>query len=334
MQPTLATKGRKKPEKEDTLAKDPFLNDYIKITQSGSYRRLAFKTQVLSMPNNPHVRSRLVHTEEVIGISMIIAESLGLNMSLCMAIAAGHDIGHPPYGHLGERVLSKLSNKKFKHNINSVFIAQEVERKGTGLNLTPEVLEGMYYHSLKYKDKNMQKNRPQEYAVVMWADKIAYTLSDLNDGLRYGYLTKKDIPIYAFNLGSNQRQRTATVAKALIKESKDKGVVSFSKGKVYKDFMALRDFLKNNFYKNVELSLQEHYLITIFNFIKNSKEFKGVDPVLAVSMLTDREVDSFVDLIAHSVKPKLSDLKHFGLLEALPYLKKKKVKYAPSKLDF
>ncbi|MGM5483216.1 MAG: HD domain-containing protein [Nanobdellota archaeon] len=328
MEPTLKTRGRKKKETEDTLAKDPFLNDYIKITQSGAYRRLAFKTQVLSMPNNPHVRTRLVHTEEVIGISMIIAESLGLNMDLCMAIAAGHDIGHTPYGHLGEKVLSKISKRGFKHNINSVVIANEVERKGKGLNLTPEVLEGILYHSLKYENRNKQKIRPQEYSAVMWADKIAYTLSDLNDGLRYGYLSKKDIPECAYKLGKNQRQRTATVVKALINESKNNSFVSFSKGDVFSNFMSLRRFLKTNFYKNVDLSIQEKYLRSVYNFFATSKEFYNVDPVLAVSLLTDREVDSFVDLITHSVRPKISDLKHFGLMEILPFIKNKHVNYS------
>ncbi|MFW6450438.1 MAG: HD domain-containing protein [Nanoarchaeota archaeon] len=319
MKAITSTKGRARKEREDVLAKDPFLNDYIKITQSGAYRRLAYKTQVLSMPNNPHVRTRLVHTEEVIGISMILAESLGLNMNLCMAIAAGHDIGHTPYGHLGERVLSRLSGRKFKHNINSVLIAKSVERKGKGLNLTEEVLEGMFYHSLRYKNRN--KKRANEYSAVMWADKIAYTFSDLNDGLRYGYLKKNEIPSVAFRLGKNQRERTATIVNSILKESRKKGLVSFSEGKVYRDFMELREFLKNNFYKNIDLSLQERYLKHVYRFIKDSNQFDGIDPLLAVSLLTDREVDIFIELITHSVKPGISDLKHFGLMEILPYIK-------------
>ena len=327
MQSISTTKGRRFKEKEDNIAKDPFLNDYIKITQSGAYRRLAFKTQVLSMPDNPHVRTRLVHTEEVIGISMVIAENLGLNMNLCMAIAAGHDIGHTPYGHLGEKILSKLSGKKFRHNINSVIIAQHIERRGKGLNLTPEVLDGILSHSFRYKSKNCKKYRPQEYAAVMWADKIAYTFSDLNDGVRYGYLSKKEIPEYAYKLGKNQRQRVSSVINALISESKEKGYVSLTKGETYEHFMNLRQFLIENFYKNVDHSLQEQYLKTIYEFIKNSPEFKGVDPVVAVSLLTDREVDRFANLLAHSVKPTLSDLKHFGLIEILPYIKNRKIDY-------
>ncbi len=327
MQSISTTKGRRFKEKEDNIAKDPFLNDYIKITQSGAYRRLAFKTQVLSMPNNPHVRTRLVHTEEVIGISMVIAENLGLNMNLCMAIAAGHDIGHTPYGHLGEKILSKLSGKKFRHNINSVIIAQHIERRGKGLNLTPEVLDGILSHSFRYKSKNCKKYRPQEYAAVMWADKIAYTFSDLNDGVRYGYLSKKEIPEYAYKLGKNQRQRVSSVINALISESKEKGYVSLTKGETYEHFMNLRQFLIENFYKNVDHSLQEQYLKTIYEFIKKSPEFNGVDPVVAVSLLTDREVDRFANLLAHSVKPTLSDLKHFGLIEILPYIKNRKIDY-------
>ncbi|MFW6014390.1 MAG: HD domain-containing protein [Nanoarchaeota archaeon] len=327
MESVSKTKGRIFKEKEDNIAKDPFLNDYIKITQSGAYRRLAFKTQVLSMPDNPHVRTRLVHTEEVIGISMVIAENLGLNMNICMAIAAGHDVGHTPYGHLGEKILSKLSGKKFRHNVNSMVVAQDIERRGKGLNLTPEVLDGILSHSFRYKAKNRKKTRPQEYAAVMWADKIAYTFSDLNDGIRYGYLSKKDIPAYAYKLGKNQRQRVSAVINALIEESKEKGYVSLTKGDIYEHFMNLRRYLIDNFYKNVDLSLQEQYLKTIYRFIRDSSEFEGVDPVIAVSLLTDREVDRFANLLAHSVKPTLSDLKHFGLIEILPFIKNRKINY-------
>lgn len=334
MKPVSTTNGRRFKEKEDNIAKDPFLNDYIKITQSGAYRRLAFKTQVLSMPDNPHVRTRLVHTEEVVGISMVIAENLGLNMNLCMAIAAGHDIGHTPYGHLGEKILTKLSGKKFRHNVNSVVIAQEIERKGKGLNLTPEVLQGMLSHSFRYKSKNSKKSVPQEYAAVMWADKIAYTFSDLNDGLRYGYLNKKEIPEYAYKLGKNQRERVSAVIKALVAESKEKGYVSLTKGEVYEDFISLREFLIENFYKNVDLSLQEQYLKSIYKFIKNSPDFESVDPVVAVSLLTDREVDRFANLLSHSVRPTLNDLKHFGLIEILPFIKGKEIDYTNSDLNW
>ncbi len=322
------TVGRRYEEKEDNIATDPFLNDYIKITQSGAYRRLAFKTQVLSMPDNPHVRTRLVHTEEVIGISMIIAEKLNLNMNLCMAIAAGHDIGHTPYGHLGEKVLTKLSKKKFRHNINSVVISQKIERKGKGLNLTPEVLEGIISHSFKYKKKNSKKGRLQEYAAVMWADKIAYTFSDLNDGVRYGYLKKKDIPRCAYKLGKNQRERTSRVISALVKESKKKGYVSLSEGEIYENFMNLRNYLINNFYKIVDDSLQKQYLVTIYKFISNSPQFEGVNPVVAVSLLTDKEVTKFANLLAHSFKPTINDIKHFGIIEILPYLKNREIDYS------
>lgn len=327
MKTVSSTAGRRYREREDNIAKDPFLNDYIKITQSGAYRRLAFKTQVLSMPDNPHVRTRLVHTEEVIGISMVIAENLGLNMNLCMAIAAGHDIGHTPYGHLGEKVLTKLSRKKFRHNVNSVVISQKIERKGRGLNLTPEVLEGILSHSFSFKEKNRKRKRPQEYAAVMWADKIAYTFSDLNDGLRYNYITKKEIPDYAFKLGKNQRERVSRVVKALISESKEMGYISLTKGEVFENFKKLRDYLFNDFYRNVDLSLQEKFLTTIYEFISKAPDFQGINPVIAVSLLTDREVGKFAELLTHSVKPTLDDIKNFGLIEIMPYIKHREIDY-------
>lgn len=326
--------GRRYEEKEDILIDDPFLNDYAKIIQSRAYRRLAYKTQVISLPSNPHVRTRLLHTNEVIAISAGIAKRLGLNMNLCIAIAAGHDIGHTPFGHLGEKVLSDFSGKPFKHHINSVVVAQHVERKGEGLNLTHEVLEGMLNHARGTGKLIVDKNKHQEYSAVMFADKIAYTFSDLNDAMRYGYINKNKIPACALNLGDTQRERTNNAVKALISESQEKGFVHFSEGSVFQNFDELRKFLCKEFYYKVDVSLQEKILRSLCEYFSNDKEFPNIDPVIAVSLLTDKESDYLGRFLLEHKKPSPSQIKYLGIVEILPYLKKMSIDYIDPDLNW
>jgi dGTPase len=324
---------RRYEETEDTIIKDPFLNDYTKIIQSKSYRRLAQKTQVLSLPDNPHVRTRQVHTEEVVSIAIAIAEQLRLNTYLCMAIAAGHDIGHTPFGHLGEQVLSEIGKKPFKHYVNSVVVAQEVERKGKGLNLTLHTLEGMLNHSRGLGELHVAANLPQEYAAVMFADKIAYTFSDLNDAVRYGHIEKNDVPQSAYSLGDDQRERTNTVLLALIAESKKKGVVSFSEGSEYESFAELRSFM-NTYYLGVDRDLHKIAMRQAYEVIAELPETQGCNPILLTSLLTDKEVQSLMQYCLISRKPSFDLLKNFGISELLPFLKDKTIDYSQASLDW
>jgi dGTPase len=168
---------------------NPYFIDREKIRLSKSLRRLEDKTQVfIDHRSNPHIRNRRSHTDEVVSIAVYIAQILGLNVYLVEAIALGHDIGHSPYGHLGERIIGELSGRDFRHYIMSVVIAQFIERNGKGLNLSWEVLEGIANHSRGAGGLKINPDLPLEYAVVMLADKVAYTFSDLNDALRCGYL--------------------------------------------------------------------------------------------------------------------------------------------------
>ncbi|MCX6814518.1 MAG: HD domain-containing protein [Candidatus Aenigmarchaeota archaeon] len=307
--------GRRYEEKEDITIDDDFLNDYSKILQSKAYRRLAYKTQVICLPDNPHVRTRLSHTNEVVVFSIDIAKQLGLNENLCMAIAAGHDIGHTPYGHVGERILSKLSGKPFKHNINSVVVAQHVERKGEGMNLTYETHDGILNHSRGDGKLSKTVDKPEEYDVVMNGDKIAYIFSDLNDALRYGHLDESKIPECALKLGKNQRERVRNCLKSLVSESKEKGVVEFSEGPEFKNFSELKDFMYNEVYYKINTSLQEKTLENLYDYFSTSEDFSGIDPVISVSLLTDAEANFFGQLLLKSRKPSAEQIKHFGIFE-------------------
>ncbi|PIN86029.1 deoxyguanosinetriphosphate triphosphohydrolase [Candidatus Woesearchaeota archaeon CG10_big_fil_rev_8_21_14_0_10_44_13] len=331
MEGCVSTIGRKYKEDLDQQVKDPFLGDYLKIVQSKAYRRLAFKTQVLSLPDNPHVRTRLIHTGEVMAISIMIADALGLNKNLCMAIAAGHDIGHTPYGHLGERVLSECRGSPFCHNINGVVLAQHVERRGQGLNLTYETLEGILKHNRETTIPDFGKDEPREHAAVTYADKIAFTFSDLNDAVRYGYIDGGNLPGCAIELGATQTIREHNTLNALVAESREKGAVSFSEGSVFANFDELYTVLLEKFYLKIDFSIQEMILRKLY---RNISEISDIDPSFLVSMLTDKEANRFGELMSNCSKPSVKDINHCGLFEILPYLTDKKIDYSDPDLGW
>ncbi|HII16111.1 MAG TPA: HD domain-containing protein [Nanoarchaeota archaeon] len=334
MKPYLISKGRRYEEKEDTLIADPFLNDYTKIIQSKAYRRLAFKTQVVSLPDNPHMRTRLVHTEEVVSIALAIATQLGLNPYLCMAIAAVHDIGHTPFGHIGEQTLTKIGGKPFRHEVNSVVIAQHIERKGKGLNLSYETLEGGINHSRGSGELSIDPGLPQEYNAVLFADKIAYTVSDPDDAVRYGYIDRETVLEKTKKLGRNQRKRVNNLVSALVEESKRKGFVSFSEGEMFEEFEKARQFMYKDVYAHIDTSLQEQIIHGICDYFAGSDYFGGVEPVFLTSLLTDKEAVSFGSYMLKCRRPKIEEIAHFGIFEILPYIKGGEIDYTNPDLDW
>lgn len=328
MQPCLFSGGRRHEETEDTLIMDPFLNDFDKIIRSKSFRRSFSKAQVYFSPDNPHVRTRGIHTLDVIGVAVSIADSLGLNTGLCMAGAALHDIGHTPYGHLGERILSKLSGKPFVHAVNSVVIAQHVERKGEGLNLNYATLEAALNHSRGKNKLKIDSSKPQEYSAIMFADKIGYTFADLNDAIRYGCLNPEHLPECALQLGSTERERTKNTINALVEESRRKGCVDFSEGEVFEDFDKLKKFMYENVYKATNEKIQVATLECLYEFFDRylrKEGYSGIEPALVVSLLTDKEADHFREAAKRG--PRLDDIKHFGVFEILPFLRDKVIDY-------
>jgi len=345
----------------ETETSDPFLNDKIKILESKSFRRLQGKAQVYCRDLNfinPNIRDRAIHTNEVIALSAKIAKQLNLNVNLVEAIAAGHDIGHIPFGHLGEGVFSKYANKEFRHNIFGVIIAQKIERKGKGLNLTYETLNGILNHSRGSAKITFDSKQTKEATVVMIADKIAYTLADINDAMRLGDL--KEIPKQAKMLGKNQREREYNLVKALIKESKKKKKISFEYTKEAKIFKELRNFMYHNFYLKQNRKKEKEILIKVIKFIKEI--LPKIDPLIIVAMMTDYEVQIINKKIKKERKKELkrkikkqieiekkrkkgkiiSDPQtgietRLGFCEAIPYLEKLKINiYDPNlnKKDF
>lgn len=326
LEPTRITKGRKNKRLDDDnylSSITPWSLDKIKIFNSKGLRRLPEKTQVHSLPFNPHIRTRLVHTFEVVASSISAAHMLGLNIDLCEAIAWGHDIGHTPYGHAGEEVL------EINHAINSAVVLQEIERKGIGLNLTREVVDGIISHSRNKNAIDIDKRKSNEINLIVYVDKIAYTFSDFNDFQRLGWLKDKDIPEVIFKLGNGpnaQRKRMETCIEALISESTERNTISFSKSEVARQFKEIRDWMYQEMYLPIDWSYQKESLRIIVEYFNNEgSEFCGnLHPNLVVSLLTDREANWLSEILREK-NPTKEEINKLSLVEIIPSLNGKEI---------
>jgi dGTPase len=185
------TRGRAVLEDECGL-RTPFQRDRDRIVHSKSFRRLKHKTQVFIDPKGDHYRTRLTHTLETAGISRTVARALRLNEDLTEAIALGHDLGHPPFGHTGEEVLDEVLferfGRRFRHNEQSLRVVEVLERDGRGLNLTLEVRDGILHHTGTGEPATL------EGKIVRLVDRVAYINHDIDDALRAGLLSQGDLP--------------------------------------------------------------------------------------------------------------------------------------------
>jgi len=298
--------------------KNPFLVDYTRLLNSRALKRLQRKTQVISSPMNPHIRTRRTHTDEVIAISNALALNLGLNTSLCMAIGLGHDIGHTPFGHVAERVISRKVGKKFRHSGFGVILAQEIEN----INLCYETLEGILLHSRGGRELIPGNTTHAEYWVVMMADKIAYTFSDVEDVVNYGFLDKEPKIVKPF--GETRDERARTLVDAIIKHCYDKPPETFIETDLYKRFREVRQYMYDNVYLQLDekegRQHQEEIIEKIFDYFKAQPIFRGIDPIVAISVLTDLEAESIYTLLEESRNP-LGEIRNYGFMERLDELR-------------
>src|SRR6188474_2017032 len=177
---------RREPEL-DSPVRTPFQRDRDRIVHSKAFRRLKHKTQVFVAPEGDHYRTRLTHTLEASGISRTVARALGLNEDLTEAIGLGHDLGHPPFGHIGEEVLDEALSEhglRFRHNEYSLRVVDRLERDGHGLNLTEQVRDGILRHTGANKPETL------EGRVVRIVDRVAYINHDIDDALRAGIVSE------------------------------------------------------------------------------------------------------------------------------------------------
>jgi dGTPase len=244
------------------------------------------KNQVASSPLTPYIRDRSTHVAEVMAHSGRIAEHLGLNAHLSLAIAAGHDIGHVPLGHQGEHYLVGRMGKPFSHEVMGVVVAQHIERRGEGLNLTHETLDGMYRHS----GSNASPTMTPEAWVVRYSDKIAYLFADFNDFRRLRWKCSTELVEAMDWFGRNQRDRTFRTMVALCEESTATGKVSFDSSEPAKKFDALRKLMYREYARVAEQNAAR-ILDPIYDFLERSSL---VPPHIGIALLTDSEVRHLV----------------------------------------
>jgi len=216
-----ASHGRQIADEEDNI-RTCFQRDIDRITHSKSFRRLKHKTQVFLQPEGDHYRTRLTHTLEVSRLARTVGRALQLNEDLVEAIALGHDLGHTPFGHAGERALAKLMPGGFKHYEQSLRVVDYLEREGHGLNLCYETRMGILNHTHGSADDTA------EATVVRLCDRIAYINHDLDDAIRAGIITDFDVPaIIKDYCGNTNSRRINTLVSDLIENSGD-GTIAFS----------------------------------------------------------------------------------------------------------
>ena len=241
--------GRLKDEEPCPMRTD-FQRDRDRIIYSKAFRRLKNKTQVFFAPDGDHYMSRLTHTLDVCQISRSIARCLCLNEDLAEAIALGHDLGHTPFGHIGERVLNELSPYGFNHNEQSLRVVDVLEKDGKGLNLTFEVRDGILNHTSKGKPATL------EGYVVSYADRIAYINHDIEDAIRAGYLKAEELPKEAVKVfGRDTSKRINTAIQDIIQVSEGQPFVRMSDEKA-EALQELRAFMFERVYERANKVIQ------------------------------------------------------------------------------
>ncbi len=238
-------------EEEDCDIRPVYQRDRDRILHCKSFRRLKHKTQVFLTPEGDHYRTRLTHTLEVSQNARTIAKALRLNEDLVEAIALGHDLGHTPFGHAGEKALNEVCPDGFAHNIQSLRIVDLVEKGGKGLNLTYEVRDGILNHQTKGNPNTL------EGKIVRWSDKIAYINHDIDDAIRAKLLREDDIPEYLKEvLGYSTRERLDRIIHDIVTNSEGKNAIIMSPD-VENAMKELRAFMFSRVYKNPKAKGEE-----------------------------------------------------------------------------
>ena len=304
----------------------PFAADANKILCSKAIRRLSGKTQVVVLSRNRHTRDRLSHSFEVANIATTAARILGLNVDLCQAASLGHDIGHTPFGHLGETILTEMTGKKFRHEIFSVVIAQRIERKGEGLNLTHQTLSAFLKHSRGGGQLNVNDNMSAEESLVMYADKIGYIFADFNDlfmrqAMGNHSLRLSDFPRLGSEMGwfgHSRRERVFTCLAHLCLESVEKGRVSFTDSEAARRFAALKD-LMYQVYPRVNPTHLDPLMKIVYNVLGDIEP--SVHPAIVFALMNDMDVKWLVKKVVGGESITPDDLSQLSVGDILPDLR-------------
>lgn len=261
------TRGREFPETKDPIRTD-FQRDRDRILHAKCFRRLKHKTQVFIAPEGDHYRTRLTHTLEVSQVGRTMARALRLNEDLVEAMAMGHDVGHTPFGHAGERILQQIK-PDFHHAVQSVRVLKRLEmrrdKEKPGLNLTWEVLDGIRHHSGEAQAATL------EGRLLKYADRIAYVNHDIDDSLRAGVLRIEDLPKEAVSvLGRTHSERISRMVIAVIDASMDRDEITMTEP-VLSASRTLRRFMYQNVYTNESVKGENaklgHIMTDLYSFL-------------------------------------------------------------------
>ncbi len=266
----INSKGRARLEEKCPLRTD-FQRDRDRIIHCKAFRRLKHKTQVFLSPELDHYRTRLTHTLEVSQIARTLSRALRLNEDLTEAIALGHDLGHTPFGHAGERALSELLPFEFTHYDQSVRVCEKLEKAGLGLNLTYEVLNGIERHTKGAFADTL------EGRVVRYADRIAYINHDIEDAIRAGVILREQIPQEIVEkLGNNKSARISSLVTSIVENSVD-DIKMDADTELY--YNKLHEFLFDTVYRNPVAKSEETkvfgILSGIFKYLYKNPEKMG-----------------------------------------------------------
>lgn len=301
---------------ECDLYRTEYQRDRDKILHTKAFRRLSHKTQVFIAPVGDHYRTRLTHTLEVAQIARTIARALGLNEDLTEAIALGHDLGHTPFGHVGEQAISASlarhrgldpelpeNQNLYRHNVQSLRVVDVIENNGKGLNLTAEVRDGIICHT------GSQRAETLEGRIVATADRIAYVNHDIDDAIRACSLSESDLPASTHAvLGETHSMRIQTLVHDMIESSAKADDITMSQP-VWDAMMELRAFLFDTVYTSEpimhEVTKAKHMIEDIFDYFvrhydevpEDLRAISGGDPLRAVTDyvagMTDRYAQNY-----------------------------------------
>jgi dGTPase len=240
---------RREPE-PDSPVRTPFQRDRDRIVHSKAFRRLKHKTQVFIAPEGDHYRTRLTHTLEACGVSRTVARALALNEDLTEAIGLGHDLGHPPFGHIGEEALDvalrERTGRRFRHNLHSLRTVDALEREGRGLNLTDPVRDGILNHTGPETPETL------EGRIVRLLDRVAYINHDIDDALRAGIIAADDLPSAEIELlGETGSRRIDTLVRDIVAGSREAGDIVQSE-EIGGAMLRLREFMFERVYLGPE----------------------------------------------------------------------------------
>ncbi len=278
----MNSKGRDFPEEQCDI-RPVYQRDRDRILHSKSFRRLKDKTQVFLTPEGDHYRTRLTHTLEVSQNARTIAKALRLNEDLVEAIALGHDLGHTPFGHAGERALEHVCPEGFDHSEHSVRIVEILEKDGRGLNLTWEVRDGIRNHQTHSMPSTL------EGKIVRLSDKIAYIHHDMDDAIRGRILCEEDIPKdLRKTLGMTTTQRLDRFIHDIITNSTGKNDICMS-DEIGEAMSSIRKFMFENVYTNPVVKAEEQKAERLverlyLHYLEHSDEL----PSEYIQMLNDR----------------------------------------------